>query len=172
MRAKAGESALGRGCAATDKCVTTDKDGTVSVYDPPAAEPPHQLHAAAQRGRRAWQCLALITSWETTIAIVVLYVLIQQVENAVLVPRVSGSTLSIHPAILMIALVALSQFGVLWAILAGPIVALARDLFRYMYGRFDDPPRPAGVLPRTASEEDVTPVHDPSVVSVGGDAAR
>ncbi len=40
-------------------------------------------------------------------------------------------------------------------ILAGPIVALARDLFRYVYGRFDDPPRPAGELPPTNHEQAV-----------------
>jgi predicted PurR-regulated permease PerM len=116
--------------------------------------------------------MGLFTSWETTIAIVVLYVLIQQVENAVLVPRVSGSTLSIHPAILMIALVALSQFGLLWAILAGPIVALARDLFRYVYGRFADPPRPAGELPPTKHEQDAAPARHTLASPVERDAAR
>src|SRR3712207_4326882 len=49
--------------------------------------------------------MGLFTSWEATIAIVLLYVVIQQIENAVLVPRVTGTTLDIHPAILMIVLV-------------------------------------------------------------------
>ena len=74
----------------------------------------------------------------------VLYVVIRQIENAVLVPRVTGTTLHIHPAILMIVLVALSQLGIVWAILAAPLSALARDLFRYVYERFAEPPRPAG----------------------------
>jgi hypothetical protein len=41
----------------------------------------------------------------------------------------------------------LGQFGLIWVILSGPIAAVIRDLFLYIYGRFDDPPRPAGVLP-------------------------
>ena len=90
--------------------------------------------------------MGLFMSWKATIAIVLLYVLIQQIENAVLVPRVTGNALNIYPAILMLVLVALSQFGLLWAILAAPLLALARDLFRYVYGRFADPPRPAGMV--------------------------
>jgi predicted PurR-regulated permease PerM len=58
--------------------------------------------------------------------------------------RVGGG---IHPAVLVIAIVALSQFGVLWLFLATPAVAIARDLFGYVYGRLSEPPRPAGLLP-------------------------
>ncbi|CAA9263766.1 MAG: hypothetical protein AVDCRST_MAG93-2307, partial [uncultured Chloroflexia bacterium] len=101
--------------------------------------------------------IGLTVSWETTLAIVVLYLLIQQVENAVLVPRITGETLNIHPAVLMIVLVAMSQFGLIWAILAAPLLALARDLFRYVYGRFDDPPHPAGELPPTPAEPEAAP---------------
>ncbi len=53
----------------------------------------------------------------------------------------------IHPAVLVVAIVALSQFGLLWLFLAAPVVAIVRDLFRYVYGRVSDPPRPAGLLP-------------------------
>ncbi len=41
----------------------------------------------------------------------------------------------------------LSEFGLIWVILAPPVAAVARDLFVYAYGRFNEPPRPAGVLP-------------------------
>lgn len=44
-------------------------------------------------------------------------------------------------------LIILSQFGPLWIILAAPLAAVVRDLFRYAYSRLDDPPRPAGFLP-------------------------
>jgi predicted PurR-regulated permease PerM len=53
----------------------------------------------------------------------------------------------IHPALLVVAIVALSQFGFLWLFLAAPAVAIVRDLFRYVYGRVSEPPRPAGLLP-------------------------
>ncbi len=91
--------------------------------------------------------MGLFASWQTALAIVILYVVIQQIENTFLVPKISGDSLNIHPAILVVVLVALSQFGLIWIILAGPLAAMLRDLFLYIYGRFDDPPRPAGVLP-------------------------
>ena len=111
--------------------------------------------------------MGLFTSWEATIAIVLLYVLIQQIENAVLVPRVTGKSLDIHPAILMIVLVALSQFGILWAILAAPLSALARDLFRYVYGRFTDPSGLVDEGSSTAPEADATPTRDANVAGRG-----
>ena len=58
--------------------------------------------------------------------------------------RVSGD---IHPAFMVIAIVALSQFGIVWLFLAAPMVAIAHNLFRYVYGRLREPPRPPGLLP-------------------------
>ena len=48
---------------------------------------------------------------------------------------------------IVVAIVALSQFGVVWLFLAAPVVVIIRDLFRYAYGRLSEPPRPAGLLP-------------------------
>lgn len=109
--------------------------------------------------------MGLFTSWETTIAIAILYLIIQQIENTFLVPKISGDNLEIHPAVLVVVLVALSQFGFIYIVLAGPIAAIARDLFKYVYGRFEEPPRPAGVIPGTpewsASSEALSAPADP-----------
>jgi hypothetical protein len=37
--------------------------------------------------------------------------------------------------------------GFVYALLSVPIIVLSRDVFRYVYGRLSDPPRPAGLLP-------------------------
>jgi len=58
--------------------------------------------------------------------------------------RVEGG---IHPAFLVVTIVALSQFGLFWLFLAAPIAVITWDLFRYVYGRVSEPPRPAGLLP-------------------------
>lgn len=55
--------------------------------------------------------------------------------------------LGVHPAILLPGIVALSQFGLIWVLLAGPLLSFVQDASRYLFGRFGDPPRPAGVLP-------------------------
>lgn len=70
--------------------------------------------------------------------------LVHRVLSSRIERRVVGD---IHPALLVVAIVALSQFGFLWLFLAAPTVAIVRDLFSYVYGRVSEPPRPAGLLP-------------------------
>ena len=84
----------------------------------------------------------------TGIAVLILYIAIQQLENNFLVPRIVGDSVGLHPSILMLLLVVCAQvFGVLGAILSAPVGAVSRDVFSYLYGRLSDPPRPAGQLP-------------------------
>jgi hypothetical protein len=52
--------------------------------------------------------------------------------------------------------IALGQLGPLWLLLSAPIVAFLADAVRYVHGRLSEPPRPAGVLPRSRSREAVS----------------
>lgn len=91
--------------------------------------------------------VGMLHSWETAVAITVLYFIIQQLEGNLLIPKVLGDSVNIHPAILTALLVALTQLGFVWFLLAAPLSATIRDLYRYIYGRLTYPPRPPGVLP-------------------------
>ncbi len=91
--------------------------------------------------------IALLHSWQSALAVGLLYLVIQQLEGNILVPRIVGDSISIHPAIVMVLIVMLSPFGLAWMIVALPLAAIIRDLYYYIYGRFSDPPRPAGLLP-------------------------
>lgn len=91
--------------------------------------------------------IALTVSPQLTVAVVLLLILIQQVIGNLVAPRLERNVVDLHPAILILVVVALSQFGFWWILLAAPITAVVRDLFRYAYGRFAEPPRPAGLLP-------------------------
>lgn len=65
-----------------------------------------------------------------------LYIVIQQIENNFLVPRIIGESVGVHPAILIVVLIAMGQvFGLPGVILAPPTCAIARDLFLYVYHR-------------------------------------
>ena len=81
------------------------------------------------------------------IAVVVLY-LVQQVEGAVLVPKIQGSAVQLHPAlIIFVLIVGGSIAGLLGAILAIPITAAGRDVYRYLFRRLSDtPPAPRETL--------------------------
>jgi predicted PurR-regulated permease PerM len=85
--------------------------------------------------------LALTAGVQPAVAALVLYVVIQQVENNVLVPKIQGDAVELHPTIVMVALILGGDIGgLLGAILALPIAAAARDVFRYVFHRVDDPP--------------------------------
>lgn len=71
------------------------------------------------------------------VAAAILYTAIQQLENHVLVPKVMGDAVELHPAVLIVALiVGGALFGIGGAILAAPTVAAGRDLYRYGFHRF------------------------------------
>jgi len=75
---------------------------------------------------------------QTGLAVLAVYVVVQQLENNLLVPRIIGESVGVHPAILTVILIAMGQvFGLLGVVLAAPLTAIARDLFVYIYRRLD-----------------------------------
>lgn len=80
--------------------------------------------------------LAATVSPGVTLAALVLYTLIQQVENNFLVPKIQGDAVELHPAVVMFAIiVGGSLAGLLGAILALPVTAAIRDVVRYLFRR-------------------------------------
>ena len=66
---------------------------------------------------------------------------IQQVENLVLAPRISGESVKLHPAMVMVVLVIGNELaGFLGMLVAVPVTAALRDTFKYLYLRFLDEP--------------------------------
>jgi predicted PurR-regulated permease PerM len=86
--------------------------------------------------------LAATAGVEPVIAALILYTLVQQVENYLLVPKIQGDAVQLHPAFVMFAIVIGGALaGLLGAILALPITAAFRDIVRYLFRRLspDDP---------------------------------
>ena len=83
----------------------------------------------------------------------ILFVVIQQVENAVLVPRISGKAVELHPALIVLVLIVGSQVaGLAGAILAVPLTAILRDVFKYLYLRLSDAPlEPTAAMARISA---------------------
>lgn len=112
--------------------------------------------------------VGLTISRKVAVLVLVLYLTIQFVVARFIAPRFAKRVVDLHPAILVMSIIALSQFGFLWALVAAPLVAITRDLFRYTYGRLSDPPRPAGLLP---GEEPVLTRRPARVTAIGTGAA-
>lgn len=82
--------------------------------------------------------LGFLVDTPTGLAVTAIYVVVQQFENNVLVPRIIGESIGIHPAVLTVLLIAMGQvFGLLGVILAAPVAAIGRDLFIYTYRRLE-----------------------------------
>ncbi len=80
------------------------------------------------------------------------YILIQQIENNFLVPRVIGGSVDLPPLIILVGVVVgASNAGLLGAFLAAPVLASLRILAQYAYNKvLDRPPFPE---PAPAAEE-------------------
>ncbi len=83
------------------------------------------------------------------------FMVISQIESIVLKPRVMGDNLSLHPALIMVVLfIGADMGGILGMILAAPLTAVVRDLFKYCYLRLSARPiSPETAMKRLKSEE-------------------
>jgi predicted PurR-regulated permease PerM len=80
--------------------------------------------------------LAATAGLEPVVAAIVLYTLVQQVENNLLVPKIQGDAIQMHPALVMFAIIIGGAIaGLLGAILALPVTAAGRDVVRYLFRR-------------------------------------
>lgn len=116
--------------------------------------------------------IALTAGLDVGLAAVILYTAIQQLENYFLVPKIQGDAVELHPSAVMFALIIGGAIaGLLGAILALPITAAARDVFRYGFHRLDDPPaQPAEAVARILAEPVLVHV-EPPTGGAGADAA-
>jgi len=65
-----------------------------------------------------------------------LYIIIQQVENTFLVPRILGEAVDLHPLVVLIGVVVGANVGgILGALLAAPVIATVREIVSYLYAK-------------------------------------
>jgi predicted PurR-regulated permease PerM len=88
------------------------------------------------------------------IVVLGLYTLLQQIENLLLVPRVIGRSLNLHPMVVFIGAIAgASIAGILGILLAAPVMATARLIFLYIYQKLNDlPPFPEEVEAKVVTD--------------------
>lgn len=68
--------------------------------------------------------------------VIAMYLIIQQVENYVLVPRILGGSVGVHPALILLGVMVFTfQFGILGAFVATPVLATLLEWFRFYHAR-------------------------------------
>jgi predicted PurR-regulated permease PerM len=106
------------------------------------------------------------------VAILILYLVIMFVEGQVLVPTIQGRQFEIHPAwVLVLILAGLALIGPLGAILALPVAAAGRDVYSYIFRRAAGlEPNPA-VATALAEADEVGPAPGGTTVPETAEAA-
>jgi predicted PurR-regulated permease PerM len=85
--------------------------------------------------------VALLSEPGSALWVAIAFFAIQQVENLILVPRIAGESVKLHPAMVMVVLVVGNELaGFLGMLIAVPVTAVLRDVFKYLYLRFLDEP--------------------------------
>ncbi len=98
--------------------------------------------------------VALTRDPTTAMATAIFILILQQVENVLLAPRIIGESVQLHPVVIMLVLIIGSEIAGLLGLFLAPIVAaLVRDVFRYFYYRSLDEPLP----PQLALQRAVDP---------------
>jgi predicted PurR-regulated permease PerM len=93
--------------------------------------------------------------WVMVLKVLAVYVIVQQLENNLLVPKIQGDSVKVHPALIMVALVIGSQVGGLFGlVLAVPVAAILRDTYIYLYRRFADNYSPRDAEASVPSRQD------------------
>jgi predicted PurR-regulated permease PerM len=66
--------------------------------------------------------------------VILFYFLVQQLENYIVVPRVLGQAVELHPLVVLTGvLIGATAFGILGALLASPTIASIIAIVRYLY---------------------------------------
>lgn len=69
------------------------------------------------------------------------FLAIQQIENNLIVPKIQGDFLRLHPGVIIVLLVLAGALGgFIFVILVVPFAAMIRDLYQYAYLRLGDEP--------------------------------
>lgn len=93
--------------------------------------------------------------WVMVLKVLAVYLIVQQLENNLLVPKIQGDSVKVHPALIMVALVVGSQVGGLFGlVLAVPVAAILRDTYLYLYRRFAENYTPRDAEASVPSRQD------------------
>lgn len=78
--------------------------------------------------------LAFIADPALAVKVIIFYIVIQQIENHLIVPKIMGHTIDLHPTLVILSLlIGGSLYGVVGMMLAVPITAILRVLARHAW---------------------------------------
>lgn len=88
---------------------------------------------------------------------IVVYIVVQLIMDNVFGAQIQRRIAGLNLNLLILVIVAMGALNFWLLLLAAPIAGIVYDLFRYAYGRFGEPPRPAGIIPSDAAWKNWNP---------------
>ena len=94
-------------------------------------------------GGAAGVLVTLATAPDKVLWVILLYLVVQLLENSLLVPRVQSSSINLHPIVIIMTITVGSQYFGLWGVILGPpLVAMVKDLVVYFVQEWNRPAAP------------------------------
>ena len=85
--------------------------------------------------------VTLATEPDKVLWVILLYLIVQLLENTLLVPRIQAGSLNMHPIAVILVITVGSQYFGLWGVILGPpLVALAKDVIIYLVKQWNEAP--------------------------------
>ena len=85
--------------------------------------------------------VTLATEPDKVLWVILLYLIVQLLENTLLVPRIQSDSLNMHPIAVILVITIGSQYFGLWGVILGPpLVALAKDVIIYLAKQWNEAP--------------------------------
>lgn len=82
--------------------------------------------------------LAYLASPVLAMKVAAFYIIIHQIENHIVVPNIMGHTIELHPVVIIICLlIGGHMYGIVGMIVAVPVAALSKVLFRHLWNLDD-----------------------------------
>ena len=107
-------------------------------------------------GGAAGVLVTLATAPDKVLWVILLYLVVQLLENTLLAPRIQGNTLKLHPIAIILIITIGSQYFGLWGVILGPpLVAMVKDTIVYLAREWDRPPGMAAPETFAAADEPV-----------------
>ncbi len=73
---------------------------------------------------------------DLVLKVIVVFIIVQQIEGNLLIPKIAGDSTNLHPAVVMVVIIVGNEIGGLaGAIAAVPVTAVLRDVYIYLYQR-------------------------------------
>ena len=92
-------------------------------------------------GGAAGVLVTLATAPDKVLWVILLYLVVQLAENAILVPRIQADSLKMHPIAVILVITIGSQYFGLWGIILGPpLVAMIKEVIVYLAAEWNRPP--------------------------------